>query len=94
MVSHNEVHQLLERKEQLKRKIINNLDLLIGSIVKAPSHSGYYLTDKVDGKTVTRYIRRSMLEKAGRMTVNHRRVRQMARELSRVNFELLRQGAV
>jgi hypothetical protein len=89
-----EVNELIGRRETLKKGILANLDMLMGSIVKAPTHSGHYLTDKVDGKTVTRYIRKNMLKKAGDMTVNHRRLRQMARELSKVNFELLRRGAL
>jgi len=78
----------------LKKGILANLDLIMGSIVKAPSQSGYYLTRKQDGKTVTRYVRKSMLEKAGTMTVSNRRVRHMARELSKVNWQLLQRGAI
>ena len=88
------VKQLMVRQEKLKKGILANLDLLMGSIVKAPSQSGYYLTDKVGGKTVTRYIRKSILHKAGEMTVNNRRLRKMARELSRVNWELLNRDAI
>jgi len=88
------VKQLVIRREWLKKGIHAHLDLLMGSVVHAPSHSGHYLTDKVDGKTVTRYIRKGLVKKAGRMTDNHRRVRRMARELSGVNWELLKREAL
>ena len=88
------VDRLLTKKHKLRKGILSNLDLLMGSIVKAPSHSGYYLTDKKHGKTVTRYLRKNMLEKAGEMTLNHRRIRLMARQLSKVNWELLKHGAL
>jgi len=89
-----DVDMLLTKRHKLRKGILANLDLLMGSIVKAPSHSGYYLTDKTNGKTVTRYLRKSMLEKAGKMTLNHRRIRLMARQLSKVNWELLQHGAL
>lgn len=90
----NQIERLIERQRKLKKGILANLDLLMGTIVKAPTHSGYYLTDKQDGKTVTRYIRKNVLTKAGDMTVNNRRLRTMARDLSRVNWELLNRGAI
>ncbi|MFC1497047.1 DUF6788 family protein [Verrucomicrobiota bacterium] len=88
------LNQLMFQRDKIKKGIISNLDLLMGSIVKAPSQSGYYLTDKVDGKTVTKYIRKNVLKEAGEMTVKHRRLRKLARELSQVNFKILRYKAV
>ena len=48
---------LLFRQEQLKRQINDALDLVQGSLHKNPSQRGWHLTTKVDGKTVTKYVR-------------------------------------
>jgi len=85
--------KLLKRQRDLKKKISASLDVLMGSVVKSPTQSGYYLTDKVDGKTVTRYLRKSIRREAQDMTKNHRRVRVLLRQISAVNFEILRRKA-
>ncbi len=85
--------KLLKRQRDLKKKISASLDVLMGSVVKSPTQSGFYLTDKVDGKTVTRYLRKSIRREAQEMTKNHRRVRVLLRQISAVNFELLRRKA-
>jgi hypothetical protein len=65
----------------------------MGSVVKSPTQSGYYLTDKLDGKTVTRYLRKSIRREAQDMTKNHRRIRALLRQISAVNFEILKRKA-
>ena len=83
------VNQLLKRQAALKRAITAHLDLLIGTVNKTPAQSGWYLTAKVDGKSVTRYVRASIREKAKKMTRNHTKVRELLRRLSQVNWDLL-----
>ena len=85
--------RLSKRQRDLKKKITAHLDLLMGSVVKSPTQSGFYLTDKLDGKTVTRYLRKSIRKEAQSMTANHRRVRVFLRQLSAVNFEILKRKA-
>jgi hypothetical protein len=85
--------KLLKRQRELKKKIIAHLNVLMGSVVKSPTQSGYYLTDKVEGKTVTRYLRKSIRREAQQMTSNHRRVRALLRQLSAVDFEILKRKA-
>ena len=85
--------KLLKRQRDLKKKINSHLDLLMGSVVKSPTQSGYYLTDKVEGKTVTRYLRKSIRREAQQMTKNHRRIRGLLRRISAVNFEILKRKA-
>ena len=85
--------RLSKRQRDLKKKIITHLDLLMGSVVKSPTQSGFYLTDKLEGKTVTRYLRKSIRREAQSMTGNHRRVRAFLRQLSAVNFEILKRKA-
>lgn len=83
----------LKRQRDLKKKIIAHLDVLMGSVVKSPTQSGFYLTDKLEGKTVTRYLRKSIRKEAQQMTQNHRKVRALLRQLSAVNFEILKRKA-
>ncbi|MBN2301361.1 MAG: hypothetical protein JXN60_02465 [Lentisphaerae bacterium] len=88
------IDALAIKKENLKKGIIANLDLLMGTIVRAPSHSGYYLTDKREGKTITKYIRKSVLHRADEMTNNNKQLKKMARQLSEINWQLLQHGAM
>ena len=83
------LERLLKRQAALKRAISAHLDLLIGTVNKTPAQSGWYLTAKVDGKSVTRYVRASIRTQAKRMTRNHMKVRELLRRLSQVNWELL-----
>ena len=54
---------LRKRKATLKEQINNNLDLLMGSVVRSPAMMYHSLTAKVDGKTVTRYVRKGLVPK-------------------------------
>ncbi|NLF39180.1 hypothetical protein GX586_07030, partial [bacterium] len=83
------LERLLKRQAALKRAINAHLDLLIGTVNKTPAQSGWYLTAKVDGKSVTRYVRASIRTQAKKMTRNHTKVRELLRRLSQVNWELL-----
>ena len=83
------IDRLRKRQERIKRAIEENLDLLIGTVNKTPAQSGYYLTAKVDGKSVTRYVRASIRQEAKAMTRRHVKVRGLLRQLSQVNWELL-----
>ena len=82
--------RLNKRQREIKKKITQHLDILMGSVVKSPTQSGFYLTDKIEGTTVTRYLRKSIRREAQGMTKNHRRVRALLRQLSAVNFEILK----
>ena len=59
----------------LKEQICNNLDLLIGSVVRSPAMMYHSLTTKVEGKTVTRYVRKGLVPKVKKMTDRNKRVR-------------------
>ena len=82
----------LIRKHQamLKEQISNNLDLLMGSVVRSPAMMYHSLTAKVDGKTVTRYVRKGLVPKVKKMTERHKNVRLLIQKLSKVNWELLK----
>ena len=65
------------------------MDLLVGSIYKTPSQTGYHLTPKVEGKSVTKYVRQSLVPQAQAMTENHLQVRALLRQLSQISWQLL-----
>ena len=80
---------LLFRQEQLKRQINDALDLLQGSLHKNPSQRGWHLTTKVDGKTVTKYVRQELVPQVRALTANHLKVRKLLGRLSQANWWLL-----
>jgi hypothetical protein len=82
----------LLRKQQvtLKQQICNNLDLLMGSVVRSPAMMYHSLTTKVEGKTVTRYVRKGLVPKVKKMTQRHQKVRGLIQKLSKVNWELIK----
>lgn len=82
----------LLRKQQamLKEQICENLDLLLGTLVRSPAMMYHSLTTKVDGKTVTRYVRKGLVPKVKKMTERHKKVRTLIQKLSKVNWELLK----
>ena len=74
----------------LKEQICENLDLLLGTVVRSPAMMYHSLTTKVDGKTVTRYVRKGLVPKVKKMTERHKKVRTLIQKLSKVNWELLK----
>jgi hypothetical protein len=89
--NHRQIERLIKRRERLKEQINRNLDLLIGSVGKSAAMRQHNLTTKVDGKTVTVYIRNGLVEAVRKMTTRHAKVKQLIAQLSKVNWELLKQ---
>ena len=81
---------LRKRQAMLKEQISNNLDLLMGTVVRSPAMMYHNLTTKIEGKTVTRYVRKGLVPKVKKMTDRHKRVRLLTQKLSKVNWELLK----
>jgi hypothetical protein len=82
---------LKKRQQKLKENISAMLDsFLIGAVAKSPSMTGHNLTTKVNGKTVTLYVRKDMAPKALEMSKRYQKFWKMIQALSRVNFELLK----
>ena len=46
----------LSIKQSATSRSTNNLDLIIGSVVRSPAMMYHSLITKADGKTVTRYV--------------------------------------
>ena len=79
-----------KQQDKLKQQICNNLDLLVGSVVRSPAMMYHSLTTKVEGKTVTRYVRKGLVPKVKKMADRNKRVRTLIQKLSNVNWELLK----
>ncbi|HDH06003.1 MAG TPA: hypothetical protein ENH01_09900 [Nitrospirae bacterium] len=81
---------LKKRQARLKEEITANLDLLMGTIGKSPSMAGHNLTTKVEGKTVSLYVRKDIARKAKEMTGRNKKVRLLIPKLSKVNWDILK----
>jgi len=79
-----------KQQDMLKEQICSNLDLLVGSVVRSPAMMYHSLTTKIEGKTVTRYVRKGLVPKVKKMTDRNKRVRTLNQKLSKVNWELLK----
>ena len=79
-----------KQQDMLKQQICNNLDLLVGSIVRSPAMMYHSLTTKVEGKTVTRYVRKGLVPKVKKMADRNKKVRTLIQKLSNINWELLK----
>jgi hypothetical protein len=82
---------ILERRQaRLREDILAMLDsFLIGTVAKSPSMSGFNLTTKVQGKTVTLYVRKDIVPKAREMGRRYRRLWTLIQTLSKINWEML-----
>ena len=83
---------LKKRQARLREEIASMLDgFLIGTVAKSPSMSGHNLTTKVEGKTVTIYVRKGIVLKALEMSRRYRKLWSLIQKLSKVNWEILNQ---
>ena len=81
---------LKKRQVRLREDIVAILDsFLIGTVGKSPSMTGYSLTTKVEGKTVTLYVRKDIVPKALEMGNRYKRLWTLIQTLSKVNWEIL-----
>jgi hypothetical protein len=81
---------LRKRQARLREDIASMLDsFLIGTVAKSPSMTGYNLTTKVKGKTVTLYVRRGIVAKALEMGRRYQRLWTLLQALSKINWEIL-----
>ena len=81
---------LQQKQERLKREISENLEFLMGSVTTQGSTGGFILTHKERAKTKSRYIPVGMLDEVRRMTRRHQKLKALLKELSDVNWELLK----
>lgn len=81
---------LKKRQMQLKEQICQNLDIIIGTIGKSPAMKYHSLTTKVEGKTISRYVRKELVPKVKKMTQNNKALRSLIQKLSKINWEILK----
>jgi len=82
---------LKKRQTRLKEDITANLDFyLIGTVAKSPAMTGHGLTTKVNGKTVSLYVRKNIAGKAQEMTRRYNKLWFLMQKLSKINWELLK----
>ena len=80
---------LKKRQARLREDIASMLDsFLIGTIGKSASMTGHSLTIKVEGKTVTLYVRK-LVPKVLEMGNRYKRLWTLIQTLSKVNWEIL-----
>jgi hypothetical protein len=82
---------LKRRQANLKNDISSMLDsFLIGSLAKSPSMSSHNLTTKVDGKTISLSVKKTILPKALEMSNRYKTLWKLMQVLSKVNWEILK----
>ena len=82
---------LKKRQINLKEDISAMLDsFLIGTIARSPSMSSHCLTTKVDGKTTTLSVKKTILPKALEMSNRYKTLWKLMQALSKVNWEILK----
>jgi hypothetical protein len=81
---------LKKRQARLREDIASMLgSFLIGTVAKSPSMTGYGLTTKMEGKTVTLYVRKDIVPRALEMGRCYKRLWTLIQTLSKVNWEIL-----
>lgn len=84
---------LKKRRTRLLGKISGNLDFLVGSVSsKGLKYEAYNLTTKIDGKTKTKHIPIDMVPTVRQMILRHKKLKALIKELSEVNWLLVREG--
>ena len=81
---------LQQKKQRLEREIAGCLNFVIGSVTSQGLRGGYSLTNKEGGKTRSKYIRTALVGEVRAMTRRHKKLKVLLKELSAVNWELLK----
>ncbi len=94
----------LTKLKELKSELMDNLDLIIGSVVMYRSkcgkncicnsgqkHETFYLSSKKNGKTKNLYIPKKAAKEARVMNAKHKRVKEILEEISLINYTSLKE---
>jgi hypothetical protein len=85
--------RLMQKRDRLVEQVGDHLDFLAGSISsKGLKWEAYNLTTKVDGITKTRHIPKDLLPVVKRMTLRHKKLKELLKELEQTNWLLIRKG--
>ena len=92
------------RKKEKIRRLNENLDILIGSVIvnylkcgknctcnKVKKHKKYYLSTKEGGKTNNLYLPPDAVKEAEEMSRRYKKVKTILQEISRLNYEALKE---
>ncbi len=93
------------QKQQILKELNKQLDfLLIGSVVtynhkcckscrcnKGKGHPGHYLSANINGRTKNLYLNKEAVDQARLMTRSYSEVKALLKQLSEVNYQLLRE---
>lgn len=86
-----EGRERLERMRAHRQKQLGNLGpVMAGNLARRKTQSGYYLTDKVQGKTRTMHVSEQMHEQVTAWSENYRRAKRLLGELSEIQRALLK----
>jgi len=94
----------MKKVDKLKAKVLENLDVLSGSVVMWHSKCGkncvcnngmkhvcHYLTFKKDGKTKNLYLPPGAVSEAKKMTARHKKLKAFILEIGQLNYEALKE---
>lgn len=88
-----DTYRLMQKRDRLVEQVKDHLGFVSGSISsKGLKWEAYNLTTKVDGVTKTRHIPKDLLPTVKRMTVRHKKLKQLLKDLEDVNWRLIREG--
>jgi hypothetical protein len=83
----------MARRDRLVEQVRDHLDFVVGSVsTKGFKYPAYNLTTKVAGKTRSRHIPKDLVPLVRRLTVRHRKLKQLLQELADVNWQLVCEG--
>ena len=87
------INALEKRRKRLMQELLANMDFLIGSVSsKGLKCEAYNLTTKVNGVTRSKHIPKDLVTMIRRATQKHQRIKELLKEISQANWELLRAG--
>ena len=85
--------RLMQKRDRLVEQVKDHLDFLAGSISsKGLQWEAFNLTTKVDGITKTRHIPKGLLPVVKRLTLRHKKLKELLKELEQTNWLLIREG--
>jgi hypothetical protein len=91
--THMDTFRLMQKRDRLVQQVRDHLDFLAGSISsKGLPWEAYNLTTKVAGITKTRHIPKDLLPVVKRMTLRHKKLKELLKELEQTNWLLIREG--
>ena len=87
------IDALEKRRKRLIQELLTNMDFLIGSVSsKGLKCEAYNLTTKVNRVTRSKHIPKDQVTITRRATQKHQKIKELLKEISQANWELLRAG--